>query len=75
MQVSSLGREYALEEAQQPTPAFLPGESHGQRSLVGYGPWGCKELDMTERLTFSFLHWVDTKLENIWNSAGNVRKI
>ena len=27
---------------------FLPEESHGQRSLVGYSPWGCKELDMTE---------------------------
>ena len=27
----------------QPTPVFLPGESHGQRSLVGYSPWGCKE--------------------------------
>ena len=26
----------------------LPGESHGQRSLVGYSPWGCKESDMTE---------------------------
>ena len=34
-----------------PTPVFLPGESHGQRSLSGYSPWGCKELDMTERLT------------------------
>ena len=33
--------------AWQPTPVFLPGESHGQRSLAGYGPWGCKELDMT----------------------------
>ena len=32
----------------QPTPAFLPGESHGQTSLVGYSPWGRKELDMTE---------------------------
>ena len=32
----------------QPTPVFLPGESHGQRSLVGYSPWGRKELDMTE---------------------------
>ena len=32
-----------------PTPVFLPGESHGQRSLVD--PWGCKELDATERLT------------------------
>ena len=32
----------------QPTPVFLPGESHGQRSLVGYSSWGRKELDMTE---------------------------
>ena len=32
----------------QPTPVFLPGESHGGRSLVGYSPWGRKELDMTE---------------------------
>ena len=31
----------------QPTPVFLPGKSHGQRSLVGSGPWGCKESDMT----------------------------
>ena len=29
-----------------PTPAFLPGESHGQRNLAGYSPWDCKELDM-----------------------------
>ena len=34
--------------AWQPTPVFLPGESHGQRSLVGYSPWGCKESDTTE---------------------------
>ena len=33
------------------SPVFLPGESHGQRSLVGYSPRGHKELDMTERLT------------------------
>ena len=32
----------------QPTPVFLPGESHGQRSLVGYSPWGCTESDITE---------------------------
>ena len=31
----------------QPTPVFLPGKFHGQRSLVGYSPWGCKELDTT----------------------------
>ena len=35
----------------QPTPVFLPGESHGQRSLAGYSPRGCKESDMTELLT------------------------
>ena len=33
----------------QPTPVFLPGKSHGQRSLVSYSPWGHKELDMTEQ--------------------------
>ena len=32
----------------QLTPVFLPGESHGQRSLAGYSPWGCKESDTTE---------------------------
>ena len=35
----------------QPTPVFLSGESHGQRSLTGYSPWGHKELDMPEQLT------------------------
>ena len=30
-----------------PTPVFLPREFHGQRSLVGYSPWGCKESDTT----------------------------
>ena len=35
----------------QPTPVFLPGELHGQRSLVGYSPWGCTESDTTVRLT------------------------
>ena len=34
--------------AWQPTPVFLPGESHGQRSLAGYSPQGHKELDTTE---------------------------
>ena len=31
-----------------PTPVLLPGDSHGQKSLVGYSPWGCKELDTTD---------------------------
>ena len=33
-----------------PVLVFLPGESHGQRSLVGYSPWGRKELDTTDQL-------------------------
>ena len=38
----------------------LPGESHGQRSLVGYSPWGHKESDMTEQLSLHFtsLFWL-----------------
>ena len=39
-----------------PTPVFLPGESHGQRSLVGCSPWGHKESDMTEWLTHTHTH-------------------
>ena len=35
----------------QPTPVFLPGKLHGQRSLVGYSPWGHKELDTTKWLS------------------------
>jgi len=35
----------------QPTPVFLPGKSHGQRSLVGYSPWDSKESEVTERLS------------------------
>ena len=37
-----------------PTPALLPGKSHGWRSLVGCSPWGWEESDMTERLHFHF---------------------
>ena len=49
--VCSLGpRVRALEKERQPTPVFLPGESHGKRSLVGYSPQGRKKSDTTERL-------------------------
>ena len=41
----------------QPTPVFLPGESRGQRSLAGYSSWGCKESDVTDRLTLQALLW------------------
>ena len=48
--VRSLGRGDPLEEGKATTPAFLPGESHGQRSLAGYSPWGRRESDTTEQL-------------------------
>ena len=37
------------------TPVFLPGEFHGQRSLVGYSPWGHEELDMTYQVIVTYL--------------------
>ena len=45
----SLGQEDSLEE-EMATPVLLPWKSHGQRSLVGYSSWGCRELDTTWRL-------------------------
>ena len=48
MQVRSLGWEGPWRRAWQPTPVFLPGESHGQRNLAGYSPQGHEELDMTK---------------------------
>ena len=42
-QVQSLGREESWKRKWQPTPVFLPRESHGQRSLAGYSPWGPKD--------------------------------
>ena len=48
--IPGLGRSLG-EGHSNPTPIFLPGESHGQRSLEGHSPWGCKESDMTEHST------------------------
>ena len=52
----------------QPTSVFLPGKFHGQRSLVGYSPWGCNKLDMTEQLStqahmpfYGLLRWLSGK--------------
>ena len=45
MQVRSLGREDPLQEGLATTPVFLPGESHGERNLVGYSPWGLQRVD------------------------------
>ena len=52
-QVRSLGQEDALDKRMSTHPVFLPGEFHGQRSLVGYSPWDHKELDTTKQLTQS----------------------
>ena len=47
-QVRSLDWENPLEKGMATTPVFLPGKSHGQKSLVGYSPWGHKDLDMNK---------------------------
>ena len=46
----------------QPTPVFLPGESHGQRSLAGFSPCGHKESDTTEGTKDAYMHCHKTKL-------------
>ena len=50
-EVESLVGKMTWRREELPTPVFLPGEFHEQRSLVGYSPWGHRESDMTERLT------------------------
>ena len=64
-----------------PIPVFLPGESHGQRGLAGYSPWGCKEVDTTQQLNnkkggISY-HGSRDKLFNIlcWNHTLKKDKI
>ena len=54
----------------QHTPVFLPGEFQGQRSLVGYSPWGCKESDTTEQLHFTLLHFTSLHVLAVVNSAA-----
>ena len=54
--VPGLGR-FPWNRKWQPTLVFLPGKFHGQRSLVGYSPWGHKELDATELLSTKLRSW------------------
>ena len=55
----------------QPTPVFLPGKSHERRSLVGYSPWGRKELDLTEQLhLLPFLLQAKSRQERLDADAG-----
>ena len=51
VQAISTMREICVQREWQPTAVFLPGESHGEKTLAGYSPRGCKESDMTEKLT------------------------
>ena len=68
-QARSLRQEDPLEKEWQPTLVFLPGEFHGQRSLVGYSPLGCQESDTTEQLTLLLLDAAQTKQPEIVLSA------
>ena len=53
--IQSLGQEESLQKGMATFPVFLPGEFHGQRSLVGYTPWDGKESDTIKQLTLSLL--------------------
>ena len=55
----------------QSAPVFLPGKSHGQRNLVGYSLWGCKELDVTEH---THTHWRNHIVASVYDSLTHVRK-
>ena len=69
LRVQSLRGKIPWRRAWQHTPVFLPGESHGQRSLGGYSPWGHKELDTTLQSTLMdpciFLYAKSTKFINL----------
>ena len=70
--VRSLGWEDPWRRKELPTRVFLPGEFHGRRSLVGYSPWGHKELDTTERLALSIKGQRERKRE--WEYNKFLRK-
>ena len=57
LQVQSLIWKDSLKKEKQPTPVILPEKSHGQRSLVGYSPWGHKESYMTEHAQMQLQEW------------------
>ena len=66
--VSGTAVYFGITRAQEHTPVFLHAESHGQRSLAGYNPQGCKELDTTEATEHAHTHgrrWSNT-IPNCW---------
>ena len=58
-QVESLGGKIPWRREWLPTPVFLPAESHGQMSLVGYTPWGCRIRH--DQVTFTYLQKITIK--------------
>ena len=71
--VRSLGRKILCRREWLPTPVCLPGEFHGQRSLVGYSPWGHKGSDTTEQLTHIYhqAHGPGGKSQEVWRKTSN----
>ena len=61
--VRSLGPEDPLEKGMVTHSIFLPGEFHRQRNLVGYSPWGYKELGMIKRLTLFTFHRIGKSIQ------------
>ena len=69
-------RKIPWRRAWQPTPVFLPGELHGQRSQVGYSAWGCKELDTTEATQHAGMGFPGgTMVKNLPTNAEDTRDV
>ena len=66
--VQSLGQEDPLEKEMTTHPVFLPGESHGQRCLLGYSPWGHKESDTTSLSLSLSLSIHISEVDNIFST-------
>ena len=64
--IQSLGQEDPWRKKWLPMPVILPGEFHGQRSLVGYSPWSHKELDMTEATEYAQSNFPDVQLDTVF---------
>ena len=72
--IQSLGQEDPWRRKWQPTPVFLPGKCHGQRSLAGYSPWGCKESDMTYQLSIhTYIRENSAETSRRGYNSGNCR--
>ena len=63
-------RKILCRRAWQPIPVFLPGESHGPRSLGGYGPWGCTEADTTKVAEHTQPNWYKQQMTAKVNLAS-----